>query len=287
MQAIENCSKRFSVAATAEVVKTEFSEEGDPSFQTKLSEVSDKLLRQSWPDDTKMNKGNVGKLLFLLVEYSPNRMDTLTFLVKDVLQEVPYLSKGSGVAIFPTCSHQTVGSYFSTVLQFLWKDLVTLFESPLGKTKDHAVAAKTMDLMEQMIALLQSIFTLTKEHESLAKKPILLQQLKFGSRFIETFVLRALPFFQIHFKHHEEIILTVIRQLHSCSQQLYHIISHGKREKDENLGKEAPRAKKALEMFIHKVKGMLKKNRCMTAMCKWGHKTFVMCIASHVLIVLM
>ena len=32
------------------------------------------------------------------------------------------------------------------------------------------------------------------------------------------------------------------------------------------LAKEAPRAKKALEMFIHKVKAMLKKNSCMTAM---------------------
>merc|ERR1712194_298319 len=109
-------------------------------------------------------------------------------------------------------------------------------------------------------------FALTKEHEALAKKSILLQQLKFGSRFMETFVLRAIPFFQVHFQHHEETILDIIRLLQKWSQQLYHIISHGKREKDEILGKEAPRAKKALEMFIHKVKRMLKKNGCMTAM---------------------
>ena len=50
---------------------------------------------------------------------------------------------------------------------------------------------------------------------------------------------------------------------------MYHIIAHGKKEKDANLAKEAPRAKKALELFIHKVKAMLKKNRCMTAMCKY------------------
>jgi len=185
------------------------------------------------------------ELLSLLVEHSPNRMETLTFLVKDVLQEVPYLNKGNGVPIFPTCSHQTVGSYFSIVLEFLWKELATLFDSPLEKTKDHTVAATLMDVMQQMISLLQSLFALTKEHETLAKKSILLQQLKFGSRFIETFVLRALPFFQVHFQHHEETILRCIRHLHSWSHQLYHIISHGKREKDENLGKEAPRAKKS------------------------------------------
>ena len=51
---------------------------------------------------------------------------------------------------------------------------------------------------------------------------------------------------------------------------------HGKREKDANLVKEAPRAKKVLEIFIHKVKAMLKKNRCMTAMCKWT--TFIIIV---------
>ena len=77
-------------------------------------------------------------------------------------------------------------------------------------------------------------------------------------------------FVNIHFSHYEEDILETIRQLQSWSRQLYHIISHGKREKDASLAKEAPRAKKALEVFIHKVKAMLKKNRCMTAMCKWA-----------------
>ena len=43
-------------------------------------------------------------------------------------------------------------------------------------------------------------------------------------------------------------------------------MSHGKREKDAGLAKEAPRAKKVLETFIHKVKAMLKKNHCMTAL---------------------
>ena len=47
---------------------------------------------------------------------------------------------------------------------------------------------------------------------------------------------------------------------------MHHITSHGKRERDAGLAKEAPRAKKAQEMFVHKVKAMLKKNSCMTAM---------------------
>ena len=39
--------------------------------------------------------------------------------------------------------------------------------------------------------------------------------------------------------------------------------------KDANLAKETPRSKKILELFIHKVKALLKKNRCLSAMSKF------------------
>ncbi|KAL7552476.1 hypothetical protein ACHAWF_016165 [Thalassiosira exigua] len=258
MQAILECSKRVSDA--------DVGSEGDaPGFQSKLSEVADKLLRQDWPDDTKLNRGNVGKLLSLLVEHSPNRKETLSNLVKDVLLEVPHLDKGKGVPAFPTCSCQTFGIYFSTCLEYLSKELSSLFDSP-GSMKEPEAASRIIELMKEITGLLQALFDLTKHNDALAKKTILLQQLKFGSRFLETFVSKAIPFFQIHFQHSQDEILEIIRLFQKWSRQLYHIISHGKREKDANLAKEAPRAKKALEMFIHKVKALLKKNRCMTAM---------------------
>mmetsp|Transcript_16798 Transcript_16798/g.30461 ORF Transcript_16798/g.30461 Transcript_16798/m.30461 type:complete len:92 (-) Transcript_16798:82-357(-) len=90
MQAIFECLKRIS---GADEVK-DGEEDGSTSFPTKLSEVADKLLHQNWPDDTKMNKGNVGELLSLSVEHSPNHTKMLSHLVTDVLQEVPFLNKG-------------------------------------------------------------------------------------------------------------------------------------------------------------------------------------------------
>jgi hypothetical protein len=123
-----------------------------------------------------------------------------------------------------------------------------------------------MNLLQRMIRLLQELSDLTNEQTS--KNFLSLQHLKFGSRFLETFVLNAIPFFQVHFRDHQESILETIRCVQTWSRELYHILSHGKRKKDAKLAKEAPRAKKALEMFIHKVKAMLKKNNCMTAMCK-------------------
>lgn len=261
MQVIYECSRRMSVSV--EEMDND-SDDYASSISTKLSTTADKLLRQHWSDDTKMNKENVGRLLSLVIKHSSDRMKAMTHLVIDVLAEVPFLDKGSSVAIFPTCSRVTFPCFYATVIQFLWKELVKLFDIPLGKTKDPIAALPVLESMKDMIVLLQQLFDLTKELD--AKKTTLLQQLKFGSRFIETFVVKAIPFCQVHFTSHQDSIIEIIRLLQKCSHRLNHIMSHGKREKDAGLAKEAPRAKKVLETFIHKVKAMLKKNHCMTAL---------------------
>lgn len=261
MEVIYECSRRMSVGI--EEMDND-SDDYASSISTKLSTTADKLLRQHWSDDTKMNKENVGRLLSLVIKHSSDRMKAMTHLVIDVLAEVPFLDKGSSVAIFPTCSRMTFPCFYATVMQFLWKELVKLFDSPLGKTKDPVAALTVLESMKDMIVLLQQLFDLTKELDS--KKTTLLQQLKFGSRFIETFVVKAIPFCQVHFSSHQDLIIEIIRLLQKCSHRLNHIMSHGKREKDAGLAKEAPRAKKVLETFIHKVKAMLKKNHCMTAL---------------------
>ena len=265
LQVLSECSKRISSAKK---------DDGD-SHGKKLSEVANKLLKQDWPDDTKLNKSNVGKLLSLLLEHAPNRLETLTNFVNEVLPEIPHLDKNAGVPAFPTCSHQTFGSYYSTCLEGTVKELGTLMDSYMVKSKDPDEAERAIQRMKELLGLLQSMFDLTKNNDSLAKKNVLLQQLKYGARFIETFVSKAMPFFTLHFERHDDEILNVIRDLQKWSRQLYHIMAHGKREKDAILNREAPRAKKALETFVHKVKALLKKNGCMTAMCEWASRNAV------------
>lgn len=180
---------------------------------------------------------------------------------------MPALVKGKCVAAFETCSHHTFGSYYSSSLEYLSRELASLLGSDATKTKDPRVAGKILEKLERLIELLSTLFSLTKHNDSLAKKNVILQQLKFGSKFVEIFVGKAIPFFQVHFQHHEKAIISIIRDVNRrCAHQLHHIISHGKREKDSNLAKEAPKAKKVLESMIHKVKMLLKKNQCMTAM---------------------
>ncbi len=257
MQSIYECSKRISDDSSDAKGAT-------INFGKRLSDVSDKLLKEHWPEETKMNKSNVGKLLTLFLEHSPDRMSSLTRLVDDVLLELPHTEKCKGpVTNYPTCSSSSFGSYYSVVIGYLWKELVSLFDCD---TKNPAVAKKMFEKMAELINFLQSLFDLTSENECLAKRAILLQQLKFGSKFIETFVAKAIPFFQVHFEQHKDTIFELIRRMQKNCRQMYFIIAHGKRAKDANLAKEGPRAKKSLELFIHKVKSLLKKNRCMTAM---------------------
>ena len=213
-------------------------------------------------------------------------MGSLSLIVNDVLKELPYTEKCKGpVALFPTCCLQSFGSYYSVVLTYLHKELNYLFDSSLGKTKNHNVAARTLEVVARLVDLLHALFDLTRSNEILTKKHFLLQQLKWGSSFIESLVSRAMPFFQTHFQHHEETILEIIRLVQKCARQTYHIISHGKRIKDSSFSVASPKAKKALEMFIHKVKALLKKNRCMTAMCKLKHSihsSFFICKTTYI-----
>ena len=176
-----------------------------------LSGVTDSLLRRGWPENVKLNKSNVGKMLSLLLDNSytaiPSnasaaakadlsglgRLSILKLLVNDVLSELPKTEKCKGpVDLFQTCTSQTFGCYYSVVLSYLHKELSALFESSLGKTKDPSSSKRTLEYIAELISMLQSLFGLTKENDALAKKHPLLQQLKWGSRFIETFVSKGM-----------------------------------------------------------------------------------------------
>ena len=267
IESIFECSKRISD-------KSSDAEASSSSFGKKLSDVCDKLLKGHWPEETKMNKSNVGKLLSFFLEHSSDRMSCLARLVNDVLLEIPHTENCKGpVPLYPTCISSSFGSYYTVVMSYLWKELVNLFD--WEDTNNPTYAKKIFLAMAKLINLLKSLFDLTSEND-LSKKPILLQQLKVGSKFIETFVAKAIPFFQVHFQLHQDSILELIRRMQMNCRQMYDIISYGKREKDANLAKEAPRAKKVLEMFIHKVKSLLKKNNCMTAM--WTKTLKTKCI---------
>jgi len=255
------------------------------SIRKKVSNLCHRLLQRNWSKDTKYKKSDVGKLLSLYIEHSymaiPSdarvaassdisdlgHIGALATIIRDVLAELPNTNHCRGpVDEYPTCCLQSFGCYLSVVLSILPKELNLLFDSSLGKTEASYAVEKALLSLAQLVELLSVTFDLTKENPILVKRPYLLQQLKWGTRFMEVIVARVVPFLQKHFQEHEQGIIDIIRHLQGCTRQISSIITHGKREKDTNLAKETPRAKKVLESFIHKIKALMRKNRCLTAL---------------------
>uniref|UniRef100_A0A7S1ZUU9 FANCI solenoid 4 domain-containing protein n=1 Tax=Trieres chinensis TaxID=1514140 RepID=A0A7S1ZUU9_TRICV len=193
------------------------------------------------------------------------RIGALTAIFRDALTELPNTHQSKGpVESYPTCCYQSFGSYFSSALNSLPKELETIFDSSLPKSS--ATVEKTLEIILHLTELLDAAFKLTKENPLYVKRPFLLTQLRAGTKFLEVFVGQAVDFLQAHFQQHENAVISIIKQTQTSTRQLGNIISHGKREKDSNLIKESPRTKKILETFVHKIKVLMRKNGCVTAL---------------------
>jgi len=261
------------------------------ALRKRLSSLCHKFMQQTWPSTTKYNKKNIGKIVNLYIEHSETkffcldgelltnadkicrfgRLKSLNNIAMDILPELTNTLRCRGpVENYPTCCYQSFGSYFSAVITFLPKELSYLFDSKYQSitkgTSKPEVVKNTLQILLYMAQLLRISFNLIKDNSVLVKRSFLLQLLRGGTIFMETFVSRAIPFLQTHFRHHEEAIINIIKQVQCSTRHIANAISHGWREKDPLLRKETPRAKKVLEIFISKIKHMMKKNNCLTAL---------------------
>ena len=239
----------------------------------RVSDLCHRLLKRRWHTDNKYNKNNVGKLVELFLEHSSilgnsydnmvkldvtnfGRVGAISTIVEDILAELAITDGCRGpVEAYPTCCYTTFGFFFSSTLTFLPKELCLLFES--SATSSSGSIIKVLD---RLVIFLKILFDLTKDYDSLAKRPVLLNQLRTGTLFMEKFIQKAIPFLETHFEAHQHQILSCISNVQRITRQLNVISSHGKRVKDPLLSKEAPRVKKVCEVFIHKMKALMKKN---------------------------
>jgi len=284
LEATLRCALRVDVA-TRYTTKGEEEPQGIQDLRKKLSNICHGLLKCKWSDDTKYNKNTVGKLITLYIENScidipsdsdeaatidvPSlgRLEALTVSVNDILGELPNTTDCKGpVGSYPTCISQSFGSLFAAVLNFLPKELAFVYDSSLAKS--NMTAEKTLDYTLRLLELLNTLFTLTKENPELAKRPFLLSQLRAGTTFLNIFNAKAVKYFETHFTDNESSVVEIIRLVQTMTRQMSNVITHGKREKDANLIRETPRAKRVLETFLHKIKVLMSKNHCVTAM--WG-----------------
>ena len=251
-------------------------------LRKKLSEICHKLLRRTWSDDAKYNKATVGKLVTLYVDFSCSsiptdadqaakvdtmalgRLEALSVIVNDMLTELTNTEDCKGpVDAYPTCSSHSFGTLFSAVLNFFPNELAFIHASPLAAS--NKTACKTLEYDLRLVELFCGLFSLTKENPELAKKPHLLSQLKAGSAFLHTFNSKAVKFLEKNFQDNQKTALFIIRAVQTVTKQMGNVITFAKREKDSALIKETPRAKRLMEAFLHKIKILMRKNNCLTA----------------------
>ena len=92
-----------------------------------------------------------------------------------------------------------------------------------------------------------------------------MSQLKAGSAFLHTFNIKAVKFLEKNFQDNQKSSIEIIRNVQQMTLQMGNVISYAKREKDSALIKETPRAKRLMEAFLHKIKVLMRKNNCITA----------------------
>ena len=257
------------------------------SMKKSFSNSCHQLLQRQWNADTKKyTKSNVGTILSFYLEHYPTpyvptndsnfnvlsfgRMGALTNVIKDVLSEIPSTDKCKGpLPSYPTCCDKTFPFYFSNAFSYLSKEINSLFHKSSEQQQQLTVGQK-LDILVAQVRLLDSLSLLTKENSHLAKRPLLLIQCKGGIAFLDKFITLAVPFLEINFEQKQEAILSIINHLQQSTRQLTSILSYAKRERDTRFNKEAPKAKKILETFIHKIKSLMRKNKVLEAFCKFN-----------------
>ena len=261
------------------------------SLCKKLSTLSHCLLQRQWDSCVKFTKSNVGRLLRLYIDSSfvpyastvnenndinkgyieMGHNNAITHLVKDALSEIQHTPGCKGpVQTFPTLTSQSFLHYFSATLESLPRELDILFQPKFVDGAD--VSSKHLmsifSVLKSLVKSLLLLFEIVKNNPTLVKSQCLAAQLKVGVKFLNTFTTNAVPFLQIYFEGNEQIILDIIATLQKSNRIVTTVVAYGRRKKDPALIKESPKAKKALESFIHKIKAMMKKNKCLSAY--WG-----------------
>ena len=108
--------------------------------------------------------------------------------------------------------------------------------------------------------------TFISENSEFQKKQIIVTEMKVGKRFVDTFTSRGFPMFEKNFEAYQSSILDTIKNFQSVTRTLHGLIAHGKRERDVNMIKESPQLKKVLELFLYKVKLLMKKKKILGAL---------------------
>ncbi|XP_044146222.1 Fanconi anemia group D2 protein isoform X2 [Bufo gargarizans] len=162
------------------------------------------------------------------------------------VSELMNAAKDGHSSTYPTLTRQTFVVFFRVLMNKLEKYVRNI---PAGTRADGQVHAER---------LLCWSLAVRNFH-------ILVNLIKYGRQFVETFLRVGMPLLDCCFKKHRDDVQSLLKILQLCTRQLHHMCGHSKIHQDTGLTTHVPQLKKTLEMFVYRVKAMLVLNNCQEA----------------------
>ena len=228
-----------------------------PELANKLSKYAQKQLKKEW--DPKLKSEQVSLLLETHVTFATNSLEVIEFLALNILpnsiKKDPSTEEEEIESEYNTLTKATWIVYFKVLLTQLTIEFSHLIQSSVVKDEENTFEDYLIKV-EQCVKILFGLIEITKiKHDN---KQILAVALKQGKTFTEIF-MKVIPTLSQNFAEHKEAINRVIFNLQRSTRQIQSLCAHSKTN-ESKLASVVPSVRKVLELFVFKVKAMLKEN---------------------------
>ncbi|OQR95725.1 Fanconi anemia group D2 protein-like [Thraustotheca clavata] len=232
--------------------KTQLDKEGD----YRLGKLAhDMLVKNWWANSKNYKPSDVFITISAYLNNSGQPLDAIQEIAvngfANLLEQSHQTSEN-----YPTLSKKTVGIHLRACCETLVHVTSRLDFSP-----DANSVQVLLHYLTQAALLFKFLVGLTKSFQS---GTIITTVLKHASGFIEN-LLRAMPFFEMHFRQHSQRILKIMLEVQGGTRKLQILCAHGKSTLDSTAASHVPKMKKLLEKLIYGGERLARENNVMDA----------------------
>uniref|UniRef100_A0A671Q8B5 FA complementation group D2 n=1 Tax=Sinocyclocheilus anshuiensis TaxID=1608454 RepID=A0A671Q8B5_9TELE len=186
-------------------------------------------------------------LLSIYLEHTDDVLKAVEEIAGEGVPELMNAAKNANSRSWPTLNRQTFLVYYKSMM------------AELERAVRKIPPSKQMDSQEvQSEKLLTWNLAVRDFH-------ILINLVKYGRLFLESFLKLGMPLLDYSFKKHKEDVQSLLKTFQLSTRQLHYMCGHSKIRQDTGLTNHVPALKKSLEQFVYRVKAMLTLNHCQEA----------------------
>ncbi|KAA0722888.1 Fanconi anemia group D2 protein [Triplophysa tibetana] len=235
------------------IVLTQFGGSNHRAYREQISSLAKHFLCQEWVtasgERERGNKYNeaLQTLLSIYLEHTDDVLKAVEEIAGEGVPELLNAPKDASSRSWPTLNRQTFLVYYKSLMAELERAVRKI---PPSKQSDNREV--------QSEKLLTWNLAVQDFH-------ILLNLVKYGRLFLESFLKLGMPLLDYSFKKHKEEVQSLLKTFQLSTRQLHHMCGHSKIRQDTGLTNHVPALKKSLEQFVYRVKAMLTLNHCQEA----------------------